>query len=402
MKKLKFSHVTVEITRKCNLLCTHCMRGEAQDLTISQDILDNFFSQVEAIDEVFFTGGEPLLELDMIDYVVDCIAKYNVKIERLALLTNGTIKDRRILDIYNKFLTNGHDRTARLTISDDDFHNRKTSKEANEFYKKYNTNQDIWINVAELEISALEGYKHLVYAGRAVDLINKNKKSLIEKNYIFTYPFSKNQNHRIHIDDDGFIGCAICLLANGNVGYDNDIDYHSHDLLSFGNIANKPLYDVIHDFNHGCLLLCEECDAWSSCMNPVISGRFEPRVIDVLLVQSLQLKYVKYVRSMLVDKHKITAEEAIKKFPYINDNAWIKEIDKVINMNMDRVSRLSEKDKGTYADAATLWILNYMDRFLDGERLRPYYLFGQIEDLDKIVAHRRSQLKDIETEGKNE
>lgn len=399
MQKLKFRSVVIEITRKCNLQCAHCMRGEAQDLTISQDILDNFFSQVKAIDTIYFSGGEPLLEIDTIDYVVDYIAKYNVDVKALSLISNGTINDERILEVYEKFISNGIDRTADMTISDDKFHDLEKAKKSHQFYKNRNRNKNIII--ADFKPPQKSDTKSLKRAGRAVNLISKNQKTLIEENYYIRQPILTN--HRIKIDDDGFIGCAMNLSANGNLGYHYEVDYDSVDSLSFGNIQDKAIRDLIDDFNDKCLLTCKEVFAQEEYLNPAVSGLYDKRVVYPLLVCSLQLRYVEYVRSMLVDKYKITAEEAIKKFPYINDNVWFDEISHVIDSNTDEISKLAKKENYTYLDAATLWIHGYMDKFINGERLRPYYLFGQIEDVDKIVAHRRSQLKDIKTEGqKNE
>lgn len=375
------------------------MRGEAQDLTISQDILDKFFSQVEAIDTIYFSGGEPLLEIDMIDYVVDCIAKYNVDVKALSLISNGTINNEKILKVYEKFVSDGIDRTAELIISDDKFHDLEKSKKSQQFYKNRNKNKNIMI--ADFKPLQKSDLKSLKRAGKAIDLIKKNQEELIKENYFIMQPILIN--HRIKIDDGGFIGCAMNLSANGNLGYHYETDYDSVDNLSFGNIQDKAIHDLIDDFNDKCLLTCKEVFAQEEYLNPAVSGLFDKRVIYPLLVCSLQLRYVEYVRSMLVDKYKITAEEAIKKFPYINDDVWFDEISHVIDLNADEILRLAKKDNCTYLDAATLWIHGYMDKFINGERLRPYYLFGQLDDVGMIVYNRRSQLKDIKTEGqKNE
>ena len=384
MKKLKFRSVAIEITRNCNLQCAHCMRGEAQNITISQDILDIFFSQVKAIDTIYFTGGEPLLEINTIDYVVDCIAKYDIDVKALSLISNGTINDERILEVYGKFVSGGIDRTADLIISSDKFHDLGKAKYAHQFYKNRNRNKNI--TIADFKPLQKSDVKPLTRSGRAKNLISKNKKRLIKENYYIKQPILVN--HRIKIDDDGFIGCATHLAANGNLGYHYEADYDSIDSLSFGNIQDKAIHDLIDDFNDKCLLTCKEVFAQEEYLNPAVSGLYDKRVVYPLLVCSLQLRYVEYVRSMLVDKYKITAEEAIKKFPYINDNAWFDEISHVIDLNTDEISKLAKKENCTYLDAATLWIHGYMDKFINGERLRPYYLFGQIEDVATIVYNR--------------
>ena len=36
--KFKFAYLSLEITRKCNLKCAHCMRGDTQHLSMSTEI----------------------------------------------------------------------------------------------------------------------------------------------------------------------------------------------------------------------------------------------------------------------------------------------------------------------------------------------------------------------------
>ena len=36
-KKIGFASGIVEVTRKCNLKCEHCMRGEAQNVTLTKE-----------------------------------------------------------------------------------------------------------------------------------------------------------------------------------------------------------------------------------------------------------------------------------------------------------------------------------------------------------------------------
>lgn len=49
------------------------MRGEAENTTITKEMIDNFFDNVDGILTLNFTGGEPLLALDEIEYAIDRI-----------------------------------------------------------------------------------------------------------------------------------------------------------------------------------------------------------------------------------------------------------------------------------------------------------------------------------------
>jgi len=61
--------IHLEITRRCNLRCDHCLRGGAQRVDVSDRVLYKVFQQwpTEYIGSVTFTGGEPSLVPDRIE-----------------------------------------------------------------------------------------------------------------------------------------------------------------------------------------------------------------------------------------------------------------------------------------------------------------------------------------------
>lgn len=64
MDKITFENLTIELTRRCNMKCGHCLRGEAQEVDIDRKYIDSLLDQTELIGGMFFTGGEPTLALD--------------------------------------------------------------------------------------------------------------------------------------------------------------------------------------------------------------------------------------------------------------------------------------------------------------------------------------------------
>ena len=66
---MELNNVVIEVTRNCQLWCAHCLRGDAQNITISKEILDDFLSQVDWIYTLTITGGEPsLFDLEILHY----------------------------------------------------------------------------------------------------------------------------------------------------------------------------------------------------------------------------------------------------------------------------------------------------------------------------------------------
>ena len=112
------------------------MRGNAEDLTITPEIIDSFLSQVTEISDLSLSGGETMLELDAFEYLVKAIDKHNVKVGRISFVTNGTILNERTIQILSDFIAAKPNRNAGFAISDDEFHSsREHAKEAYEFYK---------------------------------------------------------------------------------------------------------------------------------------------------------------------------------------------------------------------------------------------------------------------------
>ena len=61
MNNVLFNTIIIETTRRCNMACPHCIRGDAQNMDIDLYILDTFLSNFKDgyIREILFTGGEP-------------------------------------------------------------------------------------------------------------------------------------------------------------------------------------------------------------------------------------------------------------------------------------------------------------------------------------------------------
>ena len=60
--------LVLEVTRRCNCCCDHCLRGEQQDMDMPKEVIDKVLDTFDFISNVIFTGGEPSLNLDAIHY----------------------------------------------------------------------------------------------------------------------------------------------------------------------------------------------------------------------------------------------------------------------------------------------------------------------------------------------
>ena len=87
--KLHIHDLILEVTRKCNMSCKHCLRGPSQNVEMTRTIVDTLLDQCECIDIVSFNGGEPSLNLDIIRYFFqECERRLHIH-PAFGLATNG-------------------------------------------------------------------------------------------------------------------------------------------------------------------------------------------------------------------------------------------------------------------------------------------------------------------------
>ncbi|MCL2484032.1 MAG: radical SAM protein [Firmicutes bacterium] len=149
----------LEVTRICNLNCPgFCMRGKSQKLYMTKKIIDMALENKEiagmAIREIFFSGGEPTLNPEIVVYTIDKIIKENLNVRFISMATNGQIYNTDIVEAFIKFSNFRNAQLGRLKssleekkeelikvrpfafirLSDDQFHNR-IPKMVNDLYE---------------------------------------------------------------------------------------------------------------------------------------------------------------------------------------------------------------------------------------------------------------------------
>jgi len=94
------TNLTIELTRRCNLSCEHCLRGCPENMDIRDEYIDYLFNRVEEIGTLTLTGGEPSLVPDKIFKILEIAEKRNVRIDSFYMVTNA----RRTTDEFMRAL----------------------------------------------------------------------------------------------------------------------------------------------------------------------------------------------------------------------------------------------------------------------------------------------------------
>lgn len=268
-KKYIVNGLYLEITRKCNKKCIHCCCGEAQNVTMETVMIDKLLSDIADVKKLYIGGGEPLLEIERIDYVVNQLITSQWHTELIEITTNGSICDRRLIDTLEKFCCSERNRRALLRISNDEFHTSSEYEVAYDFYKHEieTANQRIMQlsggDGINLEYTLKSGYlPYIRYSGRAVSLVDNDEKYIHGENVQYTY----TNQHQIRIEGNT-IKCMIQVCANGNVCLLDENEFVAEDALSFGNIMDDSFTNIIRKNNHSCMILCSEDDLLFSLDN---------------------------------------------------------------------------------------------------------------------------------------
>ena len=94
MKELSVNQLVIEVGRKCNLRCEHCLRGEPEDTTIDVAMVKKFLKEFTYISVITFSGGEPTINKDEL---LECIMYCKARNKKVTIISNGTLIDDELL-----------------------------------------------------------------------------------------------------------------------------------------------------------------------------------------------------------------------------------------------------------------------------------------------------------------
>ena len=124
------SDLIIECTRRCNMTCSHCMRGEAEPVDIHPRVLEAITKQVDYIGIVTFTGGEPSLNPRAIDLFIQCCKKYNTEVDSFYITTNGKkYSDAFLLSLIKLYSFCSSNEASMVVVSNTPFHAPEQNRE---------------------------------------------------------------------------------------------------------------------------------------------------------------------------------------------------------------------------------------------------------------------------------
>lgn len=298
--QLPYDTMLFEMTRRCNLKCQHCFRGNAENIDMSKEIIDRVIPQISSVMHINLTGGEPFLAPDMIDYLADKLIENKVKFTSFGVVTNGTILGEngiKAVQSINKIAAYIYEYLKPLasktmsgteyifdkeeadsllvgiTVSDDEYHSNNAQK-AVDFYKKY-ANKYVKVGLqSEWERTDEETGEKFTMKDQHTNLVSSHgswldKEGRAAENNL-GYKVNSTDDcanicHTIHLDEKGRVMCNINISANGNMSLGTQLSYENLDKFSMGNVLERPMSCMINDWNWKEPLQCIEVHRLMEC-----------------------------------------------------------------------------------------------------------------------------------------
>ncbi|HPF83551.1 MAG TPA: radical SAM protein [Bacilli bacterium] len=244
--KIKVKILNIIVTKDCNLTCAHCMRGKCTREYIDIKTLDNLLSQIEEIDFLNITGGEPFLAPKQISYIVNYIKNNNIKIDAFSIITNGTVYNKNLLDdittLSNLTVNEKYDNA--IAISKDIYHDAEINRLG--ITEIRNRNQILLekfcklnnINYSDHDIAD----NIIIDEGRGKDIRYYHKKYV---DYKFK---ASNLNYRDKKYND-----EIIVDTNGFIFISSDVSYDTIEDNAICNINDSNLLDILSNKYVECI-----------------------------------------------------------------------------------------------------------------------------------------------------
>lgn len=271
--KLHIYNLILEVTRRCNMSCSHCLRGEPEDKNIQPDTIDAVLANITSINTISFTGGEPTLNPEAIRHTLDTAKRNKIPVQNIFIAINGSQVTDEFLkicddwhsyciassynlpkDTYGLGLEEWQKRFTHedlsenmigctLTVSSDNFHDMIPMEN---LIKLATRNYVYNLKANTKEFNECGRYPTIIASGRALD----NFDSTWMRQPIQTeleYDYDGTNSDQCYIEE-------LYINANGDILTNCDLSYNDQEEYRIGTISTENaanwtdiIYDIIKE-----------------------------------------------------------------------------------------------------------------------------------------------------------
>jgi len=120
---MEIYNLVIEVTRRCNMECEHCLRGEAENVDMDIKHVENLFQKIDYISTLTLSGGEPTLAYKIIDKILETAKNHSVEIGSFYIATNGKhVPDGFLLSLIKLHIYCDDNEISCVNWSNDEYH----------------------------------------------------------------------------------------------------------------------------------------------------------------------------------------------------------------------------------------------------------------------------------------
>jgi organic radical activating enzyme len=222
--ELNVRSLVIEATRKCNMNCEHCLRGNSQRKTADNNHIYKLFQLISNVSDLTITGGEPTLAMDTLEYIEQAIRYGYCDVSSFYIVTNGkSINVERLAKwAYDMRDVCYDNEMSSVNFSFDDFHlhtfnNKQLEKQRRNCYKLQEIlDEEYGIYEEENFVSKHSnsdwGYSSLLKEGRAKDFGSRDNNVQFFEEY-------ETETSIDFSETELYLTCSGYLIAGCNWSY---------------------------------------------------------------------------------------------------------------------------------------------------------------------------------------
>lgn len=231
-KKTQLTDAIIEVTRRCNLRCEHCLRGDVQPLNLDPRLFNLFMDKLsEDVDQIYtltLTGGEPFLVPHIIRECIEIIRGHEIEVTQLFVSTNGKVIGMGVQDAVLEI--------GRYNIELDDGPYLGIKVSSDQFHEPLNRDEITWWSVfshVTLEKQKELFEKNIIPEGRGMDISRRKEPWPI-------WPIGK-----LYLEGDSAFEENLYLNAKGDVSFGCDYSYESQDIIPHMHVSEFTLKKMV-------------------------------------------------------------------------------------------------------------------------------------------------------------
>jgi len=259
---INIDNLAIEVTRKCNMSCEHCLRGASQRKVIDNNHIYKLLQLIDNVSTLTITGGEPTLNMEGLEQIRYCITYENSDIQNFYMVTNGKAinVDKLAEWSYNMLSCCSDNEISRIGFSFDSFHTnnlnyRQLEKQKRNFHnlqEKLQYEYGIYETpcggdfVCKHSNDSL-GYHNLLKQGRAKDFGSRESKK-----EVFEIEFYDEEKDSIHCNENIlYLTCSGYIIAGCDWSYNSMDNRKDLQICHIDNInCSDELVEAIKKYNN--------------------------------------------------------------------------------------------------------------------------------------------------------